>query len=61
MRGSGRALARGHEVEPNLPPERAAASLDAQLMTLQIRCGMGASPEVVRMRAEVAFRGLLAD
>lgn len=30
-------------------------------MTLQIRCGMGASPEVVRMRAEVAFRGLLAD
>jgi len=58
--GYRRALARGGEVDPNLPPERAASFIDTQLMIVLIQCDMGEAPEDVRLRAEIAFRGLLA-
>ena len=58
--GYRRALARGGEVDPNLKADQAARFIDAQFMIVLIQCNMGEAPEDVRMRAEIAFRGLLA-
>jgi AcrR family transcriptional regulator len=55
-----RALARGGEVDPDLPAERAAVFIDTQLTTVLIQLGLGEDPEEVRAEAERAFRGLLA-
>lgn len=55
-----RALARGGEVDPDLPAERAAVFIDMQLALVLIQLGMGEAPEAVRAHAERAFHGLLA-
>lgn len=57
----GRAVARGGEVDPTVPPERAAIFIDTQLTAAVIQLGVGRTAADVRADTLRAFRGLLAS